>query len=34
MTYQALAAGRLENLRDCPEEFLDRLHNSSDTVTV
>ena len=27
MTYRALAAGRLENLRDCPEEFLDRLYN-------
>ena len=25
LTYRALAAGRLENLRDCPEEFLDRL---------
>jgi ribulose-5-phosphate 4-epimerase/fuculose-1-phosphate aldolase len=33
MTYRALAAGRLEDLRDCPEEFLDRLHGS-DTVTV
>jgi L-fuculose-phosphate aldolase len=29
ITYQALAAGRLENLRDCPEEFLDRLHGST-----
>ena len=27
MTYRALAAGRLENLRDCPEEFLDRLYD-------
>jgi L-fuculose-phosphate aldolase len=25
LTYRALAAGRLENLRDCPEEFLNRL---------
>jgi ribulose-5-phosphate 4-epimerase/fuculose-1-phosphate aldolase len=25
LTYRALAAGRLDNLRDCPEEFLDRL---------
>ncbi|MEV6305809.1 class II aldolase/adducin family protein [Actinoplanes sp. NPDC051861] len=25
LTYRALTAGRLENLRDCPEEFLDRL---------
>jgi L-fuculose-phosphate aldolase len=25
LTYRALAAGRLEHLRDCPEEFLDRL---------
>jgi ribulose-5-phosphate 4-epimerase/fuculose-1-phosphate aldolase len=33
MTYRALAAGRLEHLRDCPEEFLDRLH-SSDAVPV
>jgi L-fuculose-phosphate aldolase len=29
LTYRALAAGRLENLRDCPEEFLDRLSGSS-----
>jgi ribulose-5-phosphate 4-epimerase/fuculose-1-phosphate aldolase len=29
LTYRALAAGRLENLRDCPEEFLDRLHGSA-----
>jgi len=27
MTYRALAAGRLENLRDCPEEFQDRLQS-------
>ncbi|WP_433827929.1 class II aldolase/adducin family protein [Actinoplanes sp. CA-015351] len=33
LTYRALAAGRLENLRDCPEEFLDRLHGST-AVTV
>src|SRR4051812_27920193 len=26
---RALAAGRLENLRDCPEEFLDRLSGSA-----
>lgn len=25
LTYNALAAGRLENLRDCPEDFLNRL---------
>jgi ribulose-5-phosphate 4-epimerase/fuculose-1-phosphate aldolase len=29
LTYRALAAGRLENLRDCPEEFLDRLSGST-----
>ena len=29
MTYRALAAGRLENLRDCPEEFLDRLYGGA-----
>ena len=33
LTYRALAAGRLENLRDCPEEFLDRLSGSA-TVSV
>jgi L-fuculose-phosphate aldolase len=33
LTYKALAAGRLENLRNCPEEFLDRLSGSA-TVTV
>jgi len=33
LTYRALAAGRLENLRDCPEEFLDRLAGSA-AVTV
>ncbi|MBG0560471.1 class II aldolase/adducin family protein [Actinoplanes aureus] len=34
LTYRALAAGRLENLRDCPEEFADRLHGTSGAVTV
>ncbi|MEU4243833.1 class II aldolase/adducin family protein [Actinoplanes sp. NPDC026619] len=29
LTYRALAAGRLDNLRDCPEEFLDRLSGSA-----
>ena len=29
LTYRALAAGRLENLRDCPEEFVDRLSGST-----
>ncbi|MGK5680025.1 class II aldolase/adducin family protein [Actinoplanes sp. URMC 104] len=33
LTYRALAAGRLENLRDCPEQFLDRLYGAS-AVTV
>ena len=33
LTYRALAAGRLEGLRDCPEQFLDRLH-SSEVVSV
>ena len=33
LTYRALTAGRLENLRECPEEFLDRLH-TSEVVTV
>jgi len=33
LTYRALAAGRLENLRDCPEEFLDRLSGSA-AITV
>ncbi|MCY1143841.1 class II aldolase/adducin family protein [Actinoplanes sp. Pm04-4] len=33
LTYRALSAGRLENLRDCPEEFLDRLYGST-AVTV
>jgi ribulose-5-phosphate 4-epimerase/fuculose-1-phosphate aldolase len=28
LTYRALAAGRLENLRDCPDEFLNRLQGS------
>jgi ribulose-5-phosphate 4-epimerase/fuculose-1-phosphate aldolase len=25
LTYRALAAGRLDQLRECPDEFLDRL---------
>jgi ribulose-5-phosphate 4-epimerase/fuculose-1-phosphate aldolase len=29
LTYQALAAGRLEKLPSCPEEFLDRLTGSA-----
>jgi 3-dehydro-4-phosphotetronate decarboxylase len=29
LTYRALTAGRLDGLRDCPEEFLDRLHSSA-----
>ncbi|MEV6342167.1 class II aldolase/adducin family protein [Actinoplanes sp. NPDC051851] len=29
LTYRALTAGRLENLRDCPDEFLDRLSGSA-----
>jgi ribulose-5-phosphate 4-epimerase/fuculose-1-phosphate aldolase len=29
LTYRALAAGRLDNLRDCPEEFLDRVANEA-----
>lgn len=29
LTYRALAAGRLENLRDCPEEFLERLSGNA-----
>jgi len=33
LTYRALAAGRLENLRSCPEEFLDRLADPA-TVSV
>ena len=33
LTYRALAAGRLEKLRDCPEEFVDRLAGSA-AVTV
>jgi len=33
LTYRALTAGRLEGLRECPEEFLDRLHGSA-TVNV
>jgi 3-dehydro-4-phosphotetronate decarboxylase len=33
LTYRALAAGRLDALRDCPEEFLDRLADHT-PVTV
>ena len=33
LTYRALTAGRLDGLRECPEEFLDRLHSSA-VVTV
>ncbi|RZU50891.1 L-fuculose-phosphate aldolase [Krasilnikovia cinnamomea] len=33
LTYRALAAGRLDSLRECPEEFLDRLAGSA-PVTV
>ena len=33
LTYRALAAGRLDNLRDCPEEFLASLSGSAQ-VTV
>ncbi|GAA3963368.1 fuculose phosphate aldolase [Amorphoplanes auranticolor] len=29
LTYRALALGRLDSLREVPEEFLDRLHDSS-----
>ncbi len=29
LTYRAVAAGRLENLRDCPDEFLHRLSDST-----
>ena len=29
LTYRALTAGRLDGLRECPEEFLDRLHSVS-----
>ena len=29
LTYRALTAGRLEGLREWPEEFLDRLHSSA-----
>ncbi|HET9516413.1 MAG TPA: class II aldolase/adducin family protein [Actinoplanes sp.] len=28
LTYRALAAGRLDALRDCPDEFLDRMSGS------
>lgn len=33
LTYRAMAAGRLEGLRECPSDFLDHLHSSA-TVTV
>jgi L-fuculose-phosphate aldolase len=33
LTYRALAAGRLDALRECPDEFLDHLHSSA-TITV
>ncbi len=33
LTFKALTAGRLENLRDCPEEFLDRLSGPA-AITV
>ena len=33
LTYRALAAGRLENLRDCPDSFLERLSGTA-AVTV
>ncbi len=33
LTYRALAAGRLDGLRECPEAFLDRLHSAA-VVTV
>ena len=33
LTYRALTAGRIEGLRECPDEFLDRLHNAA-VVTV
>jgi ribulose-5-phosphate 4-epimerase/fuculose-1-phosphate aldolase len=33
LTYRALAAGRLENLRGCPEEFLERLAGQA-TVSI
>jgi ribulose-5-phosphate 4-epimerase/fuculose-1-phosphate aldolase len=29
LTYRAVAAGRLENVRDCPDEFLNRLSGST-----
>jgi len=33
LTYRAMAAGRLDGLRECPSEFLDHLQSSA-TVTV
>jgi len=32
LTYRALAAGRLDSLPDCPDEFLDRLDSPSVSV--
>jgi len=32
LTYRAVEAGRLENLRDCPDEFLNRLNQLSSTT--
>ena len=29
LTYRALTAGRLDHLRDCPDEFLDRVYTSA-----
>lgn len=34
LTYRALAAGRLDALRECPEEFLDRLATPGGLLTV
>jgi ribulose-5-phosphate 4-epimerase/fuculose-1-phosphate aldolase len=32
LTYRAVEAGRLENLRECPDEFLNRLNDLSSTT--
>jgi ribulose-5-phosphate 4-epimerase/fuculose-1-phosphate aldolase len=32
LTYRALAAGRLDNLRDCPDDFLDRVAAATASV--
>jgi L-fuculose-phosphate aldolase len=29
LTYRALAAGRLDGLRDCPDEFQDRVYTAA-----